>query len=388
MGNIDNINPNDVESVDVLKDAASAAIYGARAANGVVIITTKSGSGNDGGTLTYPTSYLNSNPWKTPDMLGSEDYVLLTREKFANSNQSASLDVLGFPNVGDALSADTDWMDVIFNPAEVINHRVTATAKNSFLSIDYWDQNGVIGGEKSNYKRYAIRFNSTKEFKKVLTIGQNLYINRTENNNIGTNNAFGGVQADAFAYDPITPVYDANAQYGFAQSPWVQKEYINPLSRLFLVNGDGKSDQILGNVYLETTPIEGLRLKTDLGFDLNWWDFRSFTPVYEFARRSAEPDQRRGPRFRQLPGPTMGKHGQLHQDLQREAQLRFLGGYLLPRHRTSPSGRFNFEHPADSQFNLNFQYLDAGQDSLDPTYGSASVDYALISSFARVVQRG
>lgn len=385
VGNIDNINPNDVESVDVLKDAASAAIYGARAANGVVIITTKSGSGNDGGTLTYSTSYLNSNPWKTPDMLGSEDYVLLTREKFANSNQSASLDVLGFPNVGDALSADTDWMDVIFNPAEVINHRVTATAKNSFLSIDYWDQNGVIGGEKSNYKRYAIRFNSTKEFKKVLTIGQNLYINRTENNNIGTNNAFGGVQADAFAYDPITPVYDANAQYGFAQSPWVQKEYINPLSRLFLVNGDGKSDQILGNVYLETTPIEGLRLKTDLGFDLNWWDFRSFTPVYEFhaAAQNLTNDVAQGSgNFQGLQWENTANYTKTYNE---KHNFDFLVGTSFRATEFRQVGGSTSNIPADSQFNPNFQYLDAGQDSLDLTYGSASVDYALISSFARVL---
>lgn len=90
VGNIDNINPSDIESVDVLKDAASSAIYGARAANGVVIITTKSGTGKDSGSITYSTSYLNSRPWKLPEMLGAEDYVMLIREKFANSNQTAS----------------------------------------------------------------------------------------------------------------------------------------------------------------------------------------------------------------------------------------------------------------------------------------------------------
>ena len=266
VGNIDNLNPSDIESVDVLKDAASSAIYGARAANGVVIITTKSGTGKDAGSITYSTSYLNSRPWKLPEMLGAEDYVMLMREKYANSNQTAALNALGFPNLGDALSNDTDWMDVIFNPAQVVNHRITASGKNSYLSIDYWNQNGVIGGEKSNYKRYALRYNSTKKVKGILTVGQNLYLNRTDNNNIGTNNAFGGVQSDSFAYDPFTPVYSDEGQYGFAQSPWVQKEYINPMSRLWLMNGYGKSDQILGNVYLEAELLEGLRLKTDLGF--------------------------------------------------------------------------------------------------------------------------
>ena len=281
LGNIDNINPSDIESVDVLKDAASSAIYGARAANGVVIITTKNGSKGDA-SITYSASYLNSQPWKLPTMLGAEDYVILMREKFANSNQTSALDVLGFPNFGDPLTASTNWMEEIFNPAQVINHRITASGDNSYISFDYWDQNGVIGGEKSNYKRYAMRYNSSKKIKDFLTVGQNLYLNRTQNNNIGTNSAFGGVQSDAFAYDPLTPIYDDEADFGFAQSPWVQKEYINPLSRLYLAGGDNKSDQIIGNVYIEYEPIEGLRLKTDGGFDLNWYDYRYFTPTYYF----------------------------------------------------------------------------------------------------------
>ena len=128
--------------------------------------------------------------------------------KFANSNQTSALDVLGFPNMGDQLTANTNWMEEIFNPATVVNHRLTATTKNSYLSVDYWDQTGVIGGEKSNYTRYSVRYNSSKKYKDFVTIGQNLNINRTDNNNIGTNSAFGGVQSDAFAYDPLTPVYD------------------------------------------------------------------------------------------------------------------------------------------------------------------------------------
>ena len=162
VGNIDNLNPSDVESVDVLKDAASSAIYGARAANGVVIITTKNGS-KGGGSITYSNSYLNSNPWKLPEMLGSEDYIVLMREKFANSNQTSALDILGFPDFGDAIEGNTNWMEAIFNSAQVVNHRVTASGENSYMSMDYWNQNGVIGGEKSNYTRYALRYNSTKK---------------------------------------------------------------------------------------------------------------------------------------------------------------------------------------------------------------------------------
>ena len=385
VGNIDNLNPSDIESIDVLKDAASSAIYGARAANGVVIITTKSGSASDEGVVTYSTSYLNSRPWRLPEMLNAEDYVTLIREKYANSNQTAALDQLQFPDAGDVLGANTNWMDEIFNPATMVNHRITASTKNSFLSIDYWDQNGVIGGEKSNYTRYAVRYNSSKKYKDFLSIGQNLYINRTDNNNIGTNSAFGGAQADAFAYDPLTPVYDEEAQYGFAQSPWVQKEYINPLSRLWLINGDGKSDQILGNIFLEAELMDGLTLKTDFGYDLNWWDYRSFTPTYEFhpAAQNLSNDVSQG--SGNFQGFQWENTANYSRQFKEKHNFDFLAGTSFRTNQFRQVGGTTSNIPLTAQFNPNFQYLDAGQDTLDLTWGGPSVDYALISTFGRLL---
>jgi len=385
VGNIDNINPSDIESIDVLKDAASGAIYGARAANGVVIITTKKGSADRDGEISYSMSYLNSRPWKLPELLGSEDYVMLTREKFANGNQTASLDLLGFPNVGDPLTVNTNWMDEIFNPAQLINHSITGTVKNAFLSFDYWDQDGVIGGEKSNYKRYAFRLNSTKEIKDYVTVGQSLYLNRTDNNNIGTNSSFGGIQADAFAYDPLTPVLDPNSQFGFSQSQWVQKEFINPLSRLFLINGDGKSDQILGNAYLQIEPIEGLKLKSDIGIDINWWDFRSFTPSYNLHPTAINLTNDVSQGSGNFQGIQWENTANYTTTIKDKHNFDFLAGLAYRANQFRQVGGSTSNIPEDTQFNPNFQYLDAGQDTLDLTFGGANVDYALISSFARVL---
>ena len=204
----------------------------------------------DEGTISYQTSYLNSQPWKLSRCF-AEDYVMLIREKFANSNQTSALDVLGFPNMGDELTANTNWMDEIFNPATVVNHRLTATTKTPTSRSITGTRRGSLAGR--NQLHPLPRYNSSKKYKDFITIGQNLNLNRTDNNNIGTNSAFGGVQSDAFAYD-LTPVYDDAGQYGFAQSPWVQKEYINPLSRLWLINGDGKSDQMIGNFFRSRAP--------------------------------------------------------------------------------------------------------------------------------------
>jgi len=385
VGNIDNINPSDVESIDVLKDAASSAIYGARAANGVVIITTKKGTGSDVGVFTYSMSYLNSQPWRLPDMLGAEDYVMLTREKYRNGNQESALNRIGFPNVGDPLETNTDWMDVIFNPAFMVNHRVTASLNSSYLSFDYWDQNGVIGGDKSSYKRYAFRANSTKKINDYITVGHSTYLNRTINNNIGTNNAFGGIQSDAFAYDPITPVYDPTAQFGFAQSPWVQKEYINPMSRLYLINGDGKSDQILGNIYIQLEPYKGLTLKTDLGIDANWYDFRSFTPAYNLhpAAQNLTNDVSQGSgNFQGLQWENTANYTT---QIKEKHNFDFLLGTTFRQNQFRQVGGSSSNIPDDAANNPNFQYLDAGIDTLDLTYGSANVDYFLISTFGRML---
>ena len=114
LNDIAHISPNDIESIDVLKDAASSAIYGARGANGVVIITTKRGKDDKRGSITYEGFTSISNPWKLPEMLNADEYLMITQEKFANGNQLSSLESLGFPSNSNATGINTNWMDAIF----------------------------------------------------------------------------------------------------------------------------------------------------------------------------------------------------------------------------------------------------------------------------------
>lgn len=382
VGSIDNINPNDIESVDVLKDAASSSIYGARAANGVIIITTKKGSDNKG-SIQYETFMSASDAWRLPEMLNADQYIEITREKYANSNQSNALTTLGFPETSAGLP-NTNWMEEIFNRAYITNHSLSANLKNAFMSVDYWDQNGVVGGKKSNYKRYAVRLNSTKEINKYVTVGENIYLNRTENQNIATNNAFGTLIADAFAYDPITSIYDENAEFGFAQSRWVQKEYVNPLSRLFLANNEGHADQIQGNVFLKVSPIEGLTLRSDLGVDFSWFNFRSFTPAYNYH-----------PAFFNINNSVSQGYG-FGQRIQFENYANYIkkfGSHNINVVLGTTNIQTEFENaggstlniPAEVQFDDQFRYINAGQDTSDLAYGGAGVDYALISYYGRVI---
>ncbi len=383
VDNINNINPNDIESVDVLKDAASSAIYGARAANGVVIITTKKGSNSDKGKITYEGFMSVSNPWRVPEMLSSSQYIDITREKFGNANQLSALAARNFPQSADG-QPNTDWMNQIFEPAPLMSHRLSATGRNSFLSLEYWDQDGVIGAEKSNYKRYSARFNSTKNINDYLTVGENIVINRVENQNIGVNNAFGTVIVDAFAYDPITAVNDPTADYGFAQSQWVQKEYINPESRLFIQQADGHSDQITGNIYAEITPVPGLRFRTDAGVDYLWFDFRSATPTYNFHPAFQNPlnDVSQGYGNFQ----TLQWENYVNYDKQiDEHSFDIVLGTTYRTRQSSEAGGSSAGIPLSQQLDPNWQYVSAGIDSLDLSYGSQGVPERLISYYGRLL---
>ena len=382
VNSIDNISPGDIESIDVLKDAASSAIYGARAANGVVIITTKKGKKNDGGNVSYDGFTGVSQPWKLPQMLSAEDYIMLTREKFANSDQLNSLESLSFPENGDATN-NTNWMDEIFNPAVTTNHRLSATTKNAFLSFEYWNQNGVVGGEKSNYKRYSIRINSDKKINSFLNIGQNVMLNRTENQNIGINNAFGTLISDAFAYDPITGVYNENKQYGFEQSQWVQKEHINPLSRLFITNENGHTDQVLGNLYLEIKPFKGLTFKSDVGIDASWKKYRNFTPDYEFHPSFINVNNSiaQGYEFREtFQFENYLNYNNTFKDVH---NLDLVLGTAYRNTNAEFADASSSNIPAAVQFQNNWQYVAAGQDTTDLANGWADVDYYSISYFGR-----
>jgi len=391
VGGIGNINPGDIESIDVLKDAASSAIYGARAANGVVIITTKKGNPNGTGSISYEGSYSTSEPWRLPQMLNAEEYVMLTREKFANSNQTASLDALGFPQSGAGLP-NTNWMDVIFNPATIDNHRISATTQNAFMSLEYWDQKGVIGSDKSGYKRYSLRLNSTKDINKYITVGENFYISRNENRSIGDNNAFGSVLIDAFAYDPLTdvykngltgPDYSDNQQYGFQTSNWVQKEYINPLSRLFLSNSTGVGDQVLGNVYLEIKPIKGLTLRTDGGVDVGWYNWRSFTPDYKFHESFTNVTNDVSQGYGVNNAWQWENYAKYDTKFGSGHKLDLVAGTSYKRYFREEAGGSTSNIPDAVKFNKNWQWINAGPDSLDLSFGSRNVEYHLISYFGR-----
>lgn len=297
VSSIDNLNPADIQSMEVLKDAASTAIYGARAANGVVLITTK--SGNKGGkfSVTYSGYMGVQNAANKVDLLNAEQYQQVMANAGATALDGSPIDPLQVP------AYNTDWQKELFTKnAPIESHYIGVeggTEKTSYASsVSYFNQEGIIGGEKSKFERYTARLNTRTEVNKVFSWGQTLSYTHLETRGVTSNGSFNGAFGSALNLDPLTPVFetdetrlsqnpyssepvleDANGNI-YAVSRYVAGEVVNPLARLELQNQIVTKDQILGNFYAQVEPLEGLKIKTTVGTDVSYLGFSSYRPLY------------------------------------------------------------------------------------------------------------
>ncbi len=297
-GGIGFLNQSDIASIEVLKDAASQAIYGARAATGVILVTTK--KGKSGKLSVNYNGYSGvSKAARKLDLLNGEQYATLINESLVAGGNS-----IRFTNP-ESFGKGSDWQDAIFNnSAQRVGHELSLSGGNDvstfYASFGLLDQEGIVTTDISNYTRKNIRLNSTHKITKGVTFGQTLGYSRENNVGLGnTNSEFGGPLSSAINLDPITPIVetdpvrangapysnqngifrDANGNpYGI--SPWVTQEMSNPLAYTQTRLGNyGWSDNFVGNAYLEIEPISGLKFRSTLGGKLAYWGYESFTPV-------------------------------------------------------------------------------------------------------------
>ena len=220
-GGIDFLNPSDIESIEVLKDAASGAIYGARAANGVVLVTTKKGKVGKT-SINYNFSQGWQTAWRRRDVTSATDYAIMQNELRLNGGQAPIyadpynlMDTNGDPIQG----FGTDWQDLVFNDnAPVQNHEVSVSGAseklNYYLSMGYYDQEGIVGGNygQSNYQRLSLRSNNIynvydasqeRNFLNKLDVTVNLAYTRVKSTGISENSEWGSVLGSALYMSPI-----------------------------------------------------------------------------------------------------------------------------------------------------------------------------------------
>ncbi|MBN8851827.1 MAG: TonB-dependent receptor [Sphingobacteriales bacterium] len=308
VGGIDYLNQSDIESIEVLKDAASAAIYGTRAASGVILVTTKKGKA---GTmrLNYNGYYGTQAPARKLHLLNATQYATLRNE----SSIAGGGGIL-FPDPA-SLGKGTNWQDAIFsNSAKIQDHELSLSGggdKSTYYgSFGYFDQTGIVASPISYYKRLTARFNATHKMKSWLTFGQNIGYSHIKAQGLGnTNGEYGGPLSSAINLDPLTPfvitdpavLADPTKPYSskpvirdgqgrpYAISDYVGQEETNPLAYIKTQQGYGWSDNIVGDAYLEVEPIKGLKVRSDIGTKLAFWGSESFTPIYYLNGSSGNP---------------------------------------------------------------------------------------------------
>jgi TonB-dependent starch-binding outer membrane protein SusC len=287
-GDITVLNPNDIKSIDVLKDAASAAIYGAQAANGVVLVTTKLGASGKG-KITFDAYTGIQNVNRKVDMLTADEYKIIMNEQALNSG-SAPFDFDSMEGL-----ANTNWMDYMFKEnAKTSNYSLglSGGSENSTynVSLSYIDQEGIVGGrDVSAYERYGFRTNSEhKLYNGVVRIGQHLNFNYIKNNGINVGNQYNNTLRGAFTTSPLSPVYSDNNLYGVPyndtqNSPWYNGDG-NPYGQMMtIVNNANDAQRIFADVYAEIEPLKGLKVKSVLGFNYYASEYRNYNPLYQFS---------------------------------------------------------------------------------------------------------
>lgn len=285
---IADINPADIENIEVLKDGSATAIYGSRAAAGVILITTKKGQKGQL-RVNYDGFYGFSTVAKRYDLLNADQFVTIANEKLANAGQAARAGV----NPG---GVNTDWQDVVLiNNAPSQNHNLSLSGGSNkttyFLSLNYNSQQGVV--KSNSTKAYRIRANIDNEVNKFIHIGNNITLSRQENTdqNIGSN-SLGGAIASTLRLLPNVSPYDPKNPTGFninypnannipngPNSQGVDDNWFN--IAFLLANNKYASEQyrIIDNAYIEISPIKGLKIRSQASWDmLNDYAFQMWDP--------------------------------------------------------------------------------------------------------------
>lgn len=281
------LNNADIESVDVLKDAASAAIYGSRAANGVVLITTKQGKTGKG-TVTFDAYYGWQNVPRKVDLLNSREYATIMNEAAVNSGK---LPYFTNDEVN-AMRDGTNWMDEMFaKNVPTQNYSLGLQGGSEFstysLSLSYTDQGGIIGGKDySNYERYGFRANSEhKLYGDLIRFGEHLTFTYTNQKGVQVGNQYNNTLRSAFNTSPFLPMYDDdNNFYDSTNSSWYDGESNPYASMVYNNNNKTGTQKLIGDIYAEIRPLKDLTFKTVFGLDYSSSDYRSYTPIYQLSR--------------------------------------------------------------------------------------------------------
>ena len=402
------LNPSDIQSMTVLKDASAAAVYGSRASAGVIIITTKSGVKGK--------SVLDVNYYRgvqkavnLPKLLNAEQYMNVVEKAWNNAGYSGTNPYTA--DKGRSDFADTDWLDEVFEPGYSQNIQLTASGGNEklqyLISAGYYDQDGIVVYDNDKYQRYNFRTNITADLNERLKIGTNFQFSYAKQDKLSSKGDTPGIIRHALLRVPIVsvfkdkddPTYSERDPFGDLpfytdrNGGWEEDKYTssqNPVALAYFSNDKRNHSKLFGNIFGEYAFLsdKALKFRTNVGIDLNYYHNKAFfanfgddngggSEIDQGLGRQNRPnglEEYRGEEFTLTWNNTLnyvktfGKHS-----LNALVGSEFINSY----ESGISASRRRYEYDTEK-----FQYIDFGSSERDLWNGGSGSEWALMSYFA------
>ena len=384
-GGLNDVNSNDIASIEVLKDASASAIYGSRAANGVVLITTKKGTYEDQLKTSVNVYGGNKYPVKFLPMLKAPDLVALKTEAYTN-------DGLSVPTVWSNsyyATQRTDWQRALMGTGDVANADVALRGGSKYanysISGNYYDEKGMIVNQY--FKRYSVRANTEFKIGSRLKVGENAVYSFTTgtfnapagNAESNTHSSQTGLVWSAIRFNPALPVVNPDGSWGTSQADNQLGDINNPVATATETQKYNNVDRVLANGYAELEVIKGLKIRANYGYDHNTDEY------YEYD--NAMPDQTRGPSIASL-SQNFSKETTLLEEYYLTYNhlfggvhaLTFTGGYSA---QTYSGNYFTAQRSGFNDTSYDQRVLNAGSSSSASNSGNNFSPWGLQSYFVR-----
>lgn len=367
-GGLNQVNMNDVESISVLKDASSTAIYGSRGANGVVIITTKRGAKQEGSTLTFDAFTGVQNETAMVEVLNAAQFAALNNEILANGGLT--------PNPAwsnpSALGAGTDWVGKLFNPAMMSSYTLAygnrSEKSNIYVSGNYFKQEGIV--LDTDYERIILQFNTDTKINKTIKFGNSLKL-AYDNKERGAYDI-----RNALLANPTQPIYDETGNFtGPTGNPLYSGDVENPIGKASTVKTSTKGYNVQGTLFTEINLLKNLVFKSLGGLEANFWFDRTWAPKYSWGS-DVQPNS--------YLSQASNRSITLLWDNTITYDIQFGSHNLNAVIGTgAQENRFDFLNGSIQKFaSDNTQQIDNG--TLQPTVGGNASEWSLMSYFGRV----
>ncbi|MCF0061508.1 TonB-dependent receptor [Dyadobacter chenwenxiniae] len=273
-GNMNDVNPNDIESIEILKDASASAIYGTRAANGVILVTTKRGKFDAPLSVTVNAYVGVTNRIKSLDVLTAPDLAKMKQKAYTNDD----LDIPAIWEDKQYQNQLTNWQEELLKQGVTRNYDASLRGGGKYstfaISGGYYNEDGIIG--KSNYTRYTFRINSDHKVGSRIKIGQNFQYTNTHNSGPDTQSSQTGLLFTAIRFHPGLPIRNANGSYGSTDGLGAFGDLNNPIFTVDTQDKNNIRNRFLGNLTGELEIVNGLKLRTNLAMDATFSDSQTF----------------------------------------------------------------------------------------------------------------